>query len=201
MPKDREAQLKAMLNVPFLDHVQAINKFTADDRWFCAIGRFIFEFSQLEYLLKYYVAVTIGLRDQHFAAITSQFDFARLCAAAQNVWLQPHIGPSIQDVLGERPAHLRKRTRKRKRIMAGADERERMLKKLLNECKLRNEDRVRVVHGLWSISGAVGVRELNYVSKHTFNNSTYFRDPDELAKKADQAAYLRHEIEKWWGWL
>jgi hypothetical protein len=199
MPKDRKAQLKAMLNVPFLDHVQAINKFTADDRWFCAIGRFIFEFSQLEYMLKYYVALTIGLRDQHFAAITSQFDFARLCAAAENVWLQPYTGPSIQDVLGKPPARLR--DLKRKKILAGADERERMLKKLLNECKLLNEDRVRVVHGLWSIAGAVGVRELNYVSKHTFNNSTHFRDADELAKKADQASHLRFEIEKWWGWL
>ena len=96
MPKDPKAQLKAMLNVRFLDHVQAINKFTADDRWFCAIGLSSTELSQLEYTLKYYVAQTIGLSDQHFAAIASQFDFARLCAAAQNVWLQPHIGPSIQ---------------------------------------------------------------------------------------------------------
>src|SRR5262245_22054325 len=187
MPKDREAQLKALLNVQFLDHVQAINTFTAEDRWFSAIGRFIFEFSQLEYTLKN-VAETIGLRDQHFAAITSQLDFSRLCAVAENVWLQPYTGPSIQDVLGEPLARLR--NRKRKRMMTVADERERMLKKLIKECKLTNEDRVRVVHGLWSISRVA--RELNYVSKHTFNNSTYFRDPDELAKKAIEANTLRN---------
>ena len=80
-----------------LDHQHSINKFTAEDRWFSAIGRFIYEFSQLQYTLKYYVAETIGLRDQHFGAITSQFDFARLCAAAESVLLKPRkaTGPSI----------------------------------------------------------------------------------------------------------
>jgi hypothetical protein len=37
-------------------HKQSVNKFTAEDRFFSAIGRFIFEFSQLEYTLKHHVA-------------------------------------------------------------------------------------------------------------------------------------------------
>jgi len=37
-------------------HKRSVNKFTSEDRWFSAIGRFIFEFSQLEATLKYYVA-------------------------------------------------------------------------------------------------------------------------------------------------
>jgi hypothetical protein len=75
-----------------LDHQQSINKFTSEDRWYSAIGRFISEFSQLEYTLKYYIAEAIGLSEQHFNAIASQFDFAKLCALAEYVLL--HRAPT-----------------------------------------------------------------------------------------------------------
>jgi hypothetical protein len=166
MPKDPEAQLKAMeaklkamLNVRFLNHVQAINKFPGDvdDKWFNAIGRFIFEFSRLEYTLRYYVAQKIGLRDQ---------------------------------------LPVRSRDPKRKRNIAKAlvDDHDRTMERLFNECKSLNEDRVRIVHGLWNIAGET--RELNYASRYNFTIKTYFRDADELAEKAEQACRLRSEIEE-----
>jgi hypothetical protein len=191
-----EAKLKAILNVRFLDHVKATNKFPgdADDKWFGAIGRFIFEFSRLEYTLRQYVAREIGLHDQHFVAIASQFNFAGLCAAAY-VGLH-YIGPSIQDDLGEPPAHVLKRKWKRQRKIWEdlVDEHERMLKKLVNECKSLNEDRVRIVHGLWNIAGET--RDLNYVSRYNFTHKTYFQDANELAEKAEKAARLRSEFEE-----
>src|SRR5262245_14484342 len=66
------------------DHRRAVNKFTAEDRFFSAIGRFFFEFSQLEFQIKYHVAEAISLKDEHFDAIMS-YDFAMLCTVAQTV--------------------------------------------------------------------------------------------------------------------
>ena len=47
-------------------HKKSVNKFTAEDRFFSAIGRFIFEFSQLEYAFKVYIAEAVGVKDKHF---------------------------------------------------------------------------------------------------------------------------------------
>jgi hypothetical protein len=181
-----------------LDHEQSINKFTSEDRWFSAIGRFIYEFSQLEFTLKYYVAEAIGLNDQHFNTIVSQFDFARLCDVAESVLLQPRtdLPLSIEGDLGEPPAsHQQIFQQVIAEHKAEKRERTKRLKELIKECKSLNNDRIRVVHGLWTIAGEP--RELNYVSRQSFNNSSHFRDPAELAKKADQAAHLRNEISCW----
>jgi hypothetical protein len=58
-------------------HKKSVNKFTADDRFFSAIGRFIFEFSQLEYTLKHHVAEQVDLKDEYFTAVMVH-DFAAL---------------------------------------------------------------------------------------------------------------------------
>lgn len=176
-----------------MNHQQSINKFTSGDRWFSAIGRFIFEFSQLEYTLKNYVAEATGLRDQHFNSIMSH-DFSRLCAVAETVLLQTGADPafSLEGDWGDPPAY-------NQRLMAEYDadklQRSKTLKDLIKQCRSLNDDRIRVVHGLWMIAGGTGA--LDYVSRQTFENCSYFREPDELAKKADQAANLRNEISRW----
>jgi hypothetical protein len=65
-------------------HKKAVNKFTRDEKFFSAVGRFFFEFSQLEYTLKYRVAEAIGLDDQHFkryAPATSSGTVERVSAS------------------------------------------------------------------------------------------------------------------------
>ena len=187
----------------WLTHTQSINKFTSDDRWYTAIGRFIFEFSQLEFTLKYYVAEAIGLAalnddggivsDQHFDTIMHQFDFARLCDIAESVLLEPRgtgLPVTVEGVVGG-PAPVFHQTAAEHE--ASKRKQTQLLKKLINECKSLNIDRNRVVHGLWSM----GERpELNYVSR-TFNKSSHFGDPEQLGKKADEAARLRMEISNW----
>jgi hypothetical protein len=181
------------------DHRQAINKFTSDDRWFSAIGRFIFEFSQLEYTLKHYIAEAIGLKEQHFNSIMSH-DFARLCGVAQTVLLQTSADPTsfLESDWGEEQMAPRFAAAL-KPLMDEQDaqkvQRTNRLRELLKECKSLNEDRVRVVHGLWMIGEGTG--ELDHVSRSTLTNGSYFRDPDKLAKKADDARHLRTEIERW----
>jgi hypothetical protein len=68
---------------------QAVSNLPGEERFFSAIGRFVFEFSQLEYTLKLFISRVIGLKDKHFNALMSH-DFALTCSIAQTVlarWL------------------------------------------------------------------------------------------------------------------
>jgi hypothetical protein len=86
---------------------------------YLAIGRFIFEFSQLEYEIRYQIAEAINLEEKFIDPILTH-DFAMLCTAANEI-----LGGSMVDS-------------KRKR-----------LRDIIGECYALNEDRVRVAHGLW----------------------------------------------------
>lgn len=89
------------------------------DHTYRAIGEFIFEFSQLEYGLRHYVASTAGVPDEHFNAIMTH-DFALLCNVALEVLSE---GSSAED--------------------------KQKLRDIINECRKLNEIRVKVAHGLW----------------------------------------------------
>jgi len=86
---------------------------------FLAIGRFMFEFSQLEYTIKHHIAEAVRL-DEKFIDPVMTHDFALLCTAAKQI-------------LGE----------------AMADEKRKRLNDILKECHSLNQERVRVAHGLW----------------------------------------------------
>jgi hypothetical protein len=85
-----------------------------------AIGKFIFAFSQLEYMLKEHVASEAGVKDEHFIAIMTH-DFALLCTIAS-------------DVLGKTCKH---------------EEEKEELRAIISDCRKVNDMRVKVVHGLW----------------------------------------------------
>jgi hypothetical protein len=85
-----------------------------------AIGRFIFEFSQLEFCLRYHTGTEAGLEGKNFTAIMTQ-DFALLCTAAIDV-----LGRSLRE-----------------------DDNKRVLKEIISECRKLNDVRVKVAHGLW----------------------------------------------------
>lgn len=85
------------------------------------IGRFVFEYSQLEFDLRKIFRKKIGIDFEHDDIMTVGFDFAKLCAAL--------VAASAIEEDGE------------------ADP---VLKKLLGQCHKINEVRVAVVHGRWS---------------------------------------------------
>lgn len=86
---------------------------------YLAIGRFIFEFSQLEYSLKHHIAEAANLNEKFINSLVTH-DFAMLCVAAKQI-------------LGE--------------LMS--DEKKDRLNKIISECHSLNQERVRVAHGLW----------------------------------------------------
>jgi hypothetical protein len=85
------------------------------------IGRFVFEYSQLEFELRRIFRTKVRIAIEHDDIMTAGFDFARLCAALL-------AASAIEEDGKPDPA----------------------LAKLLNQCKRVNEVRIAVVHGRWS---------------------------------------------------
>jgi hypothetical protein len=51
----------------------------ATERTYRAIGCFFFEFSQVEYMIRYYLAQEIGLKEEHFSPVIESYDIGVLC--------------------------------------------------------------------------------------------------------------------------
>ena len=56
------------------------------EKTYRAIGRFIFEFSQVEYTIRDYVGQSIGLNDKYFSDIVESYDVVMLCNIAVSVF-------------------------------------------------------------------------------------------------------------------
>jgi hypothetical protein len=55
-------------------------------RLYLAVGQFIFEFSQLEFMIRHLLGEALGLDDEkQFHAVTSPYDFATLCRVTRNI--------------------------------------------------------------------------------------------------------------------
>ena len=59
---------------------------SAAEKTYRAIGRFIFEFSQAGYTIRYHLAEEIGLDERFFCAIVESYDVGLLCNAAKEVF-------------------------------------------------------------------------------------------------------------------
>lgn len=91
----------------------------ATEKTYRAIGRFMFEFSQMEYAVRHFVGEEIRLNEQHFSAVMESYDTATLIGVAKQVF--------------------------RKSRGEEADG----LWKLLNRFHGINDERKCVAHGLW----------------------------------------------------
>lgn len=87
---------------------------------FHAIGRFIFEFSQLEFSIRFALAAYLGLPDDHFDVVTGPYDFRMLCAVTSKVRQLKHPMQTTE------------------------------IETLFNECLELNNKRVHIAHGLWT---------------------------------------------------
>jgi hypothetical protein len=85
-----------------------------------AIGQFIFEFSQLEFTIRFVLAAYLDLPDGYFDAVTGPYDFRMLCAVTSKVGCLKF------------------------------PERAENIEKLFKECQALNDKRVHIAHGLWN---------------------------------------------------
>jgi len=86
-----------------------------------AIGRFLSEFSQLDFTIRFVLAKRLRISDEYFHIVISPYDFAMLCNVTREL------------------------------ICKQVPQKARNIEKLFNECLKLNEDRVRVAHGMWTL--------------------------------------------------
>lgn len=116
-------------------------------RLYLSIGQFIFEFSQLEFMIRHLLGEALALHDDaRFHAVTSPYDFATLCRVTRNV---ATTIPGCTD----------------------ADKTE--LEAIFKGCLKVNDDRVHVAHGTWFISNEEGMGT-RHVSRSSLEPKVYY---------------------------
>lgn len=92
---------------------------SSEEATYRAIGRFMFEFSQLEYAIRQYTALELGLKEEMSNVVMSH-DVALLCTVASQVLAQ-----------------------------RGNEKHKDELREIIKEVHALNMTRVKVAHGLW----------------------------------------------------
>jgi len=131
---------------------------------YLAIGQFVFWFSKLESILKADLAGLLDLENQHFDPVTSAFDFAQLCSVLKAI--------------------------KRK---GSTSETTKRVDDYFKQCMKINDERVRVVHGDWTLTG------VRVVSRGSREPKIYFSDLAELLRWADKAKELAQRYSEFMG--
>jgi hypothetical protein len=130
-----------------------------------SIGRFVFNFSRFEDVLRWRVFACLQLNARQGGFVTPAIDFAFLCRLGKVVF---------QERYRDEPKKL--------------DE----LSYVLNTALRINEDRVRVAHGSWYLNPPAGFTV--HTSRNSLEEGTFFYQPGELDRLADQLFALRHRL-------
>lgn len=91
----------------------------AAEQTYRAIGRFMFEFSQVEYAIRHYLGEAIGLDEKYFSAVVESYDVGLLVTVVKEV---------LKTSYGQQGSQI---------------------EMLLNRFHKLNIERMRVAHGLW----------------------------------------------------
>ena len=136
-------------------------------RLYLAIGQFIFEFSQLEFMIRHLLGEALALRDDaRFHAVTSPYDFVALCNVTRNVALS---------------------------IPGCTDQDKAELEAIFKGCLKVNDDRVRVAHGTWFISNEEGMGT-RHVSRRALEPKVYYSRIGDIDQVSQEIATLRTRI-------
>jgi hypothetical protein len=127
-----------------------------------AIGRFIFEYSQLEFLLRRILRHKLGIKMDHDDVVTAAFDFAKLCTAIVEL-------SAIEE--GGKP--------------------DRKLKDLIGDCHDVNGIRIAVVHGRW-ISTLAGDQVLHKRTIKLDEEGKLDRESDGIGRLRERITEVAH---------
>ena len=68
------------------------------ERVYESIGRFIYEFSQAEYTIRYHLAEEIGLDDRFFSEVVESYDVGMLCTVAVKVFCKTRATSNAAEI-------------------------------------------------------------------------------------------------------
>lgn len=130
--------------------------------YYLAIGRFVHEFSNLELALKAHIAVFAHIEPKDAGQILNH-DFGMTCTIAESV--------------------ISRRLEKNKTVV---------LKDLIKRCRRLNDDRVRIVHGLWNLRPNEG--SLIHLSRQKLEYAKHYSDADDIQKLVDEAQCIFRDL-------
>jgi hypothetical protein len=163
------------------------------EKTYRAIGRFMFEFSQVEYTIRHYLANEIGLKDEHFSAIVESYDVGLLITVARQVFTkrdQPAV--SAPFIPGPLPDHLKEQPQGQQ-PQRRQNDRAKRIDMLLNRFYEHNVHRNRVAHGLWVPFKDGGT--VHHVSRNKLTPGSFADQAAALEKHADELCQLRDDLE------
>lgn len=130
-----------------------------------AIGHFIFEFSQLEFLLRYALQLAVGLSDEKFRVLGTSYDFASLCKITEEFFL---------------------------RFVEGTQDEQNKIKTLTKNCLSVNNDRIRIAHGTWFIDEAGPGAQ--HVTRGSFQPRVHYEKIEELERITEKVEDLKSDV-------
>lgn len=134
--------------------------------WYCLqIGRFIYQFSQLEFTLQFTLSTMLKLDERVSTPLMASLDFASLCRSIKSVYTALH--PEDTD-----------------RIKAAHD--------LISEIMALNDHRVAIVHSLWHPDITGQHMAAHRVTRDTHKARRLYKDRDELPKLVAKASDLHN---------
>jgi hypothetical protein len=159
-------QSRRQPDAPAAAYLQAIAERRVEDEQkeqvFRLIGQFIFWFSQLEFTIRVRLSAELGLKEQLFDLVIAPYDFAVLCKVASKVLTHRH------------------------------PEGEADFKRVFNECRRLNDERVRIAHGTWT-HGAEGL-SARHTARGTLEAKFFYEKPDALVELAQTAKRLMRDV-------
>ena len=122
-----------------------------------AIGKFVYQFSQLEFAIRHLLSDLLELTPSQFHIVTTSYDFATLCRVTSAF---------ICDLPEARAEGDLKKS----------------VRGIFNDCLKVNDARVRLVHGTWEESGASHVSRTTLEPTAYFQSKSEIANSIEQAK-------------------
>jgi hypothetical protein len=132
-----------------------IEEFRDDPVLYQAIGKFVYQFSQLEYAIRHLLSDLLELTPDQFHVVTASYDFAVLCRVTA-AFIQTLLTPD-EPISKE-------------------------VSEIFNKCFRVNDARVRLVHGTWDDKGAHHVSRTSLTPAAHFTSVQEITDITEKTK-------------------
>jgi len=127
------------------------------DKGFKGIGRFLLEFSQLQFSIRFVLAARLGLDEKYFDIVTGPYDFAILCTVTEKVSIVEY------------------------------PEKSRQIERVFKECRKLNDSRVLIAHAMWTDEfDGLSARHFSRSSLTTATHSFKKDEFDRLADKSQE---------------